>query len=313
MDRTLILVKPDAFARGLTGEIIARFERKGLKIVALKHMTVTEDLAKQHYAEHDGKPFFGELVEFITSGPLVAMVLEGDAGDHGRPPGHRRHEPARGHAGLDPRRLRHRGRPEHGPRVRLAGVGQARGRAVLPRPLVLASASPQRRAILEEVGVAVRGAAGRRRGGERGRPACGRPRERAPQGAARCPARLVLGADTIVALDGDILGKPRDAAQAREYVGTAERPHARGGGRDRAGPRRRDRGHGGRDHARDVPRVRRRDARRVRGDRRVGGARRRLRHPGRAAAARSTASTATTSTSSVCRWPRAERLLLAER
>jgi nucleoside-diphosphate kinase len=78
VDRTLILVKPDAFERGLTGEIIARFERKGLKIVALKHMTVTEDLAKQHYAEHEGKPFFGELVEFITSGPIVAMVLEGD-------------------------------------------------------------------------------------------------------------------------------------------------------------------------------------------------------------------------------------------
>jgi nucleoside-diphosphate kinase len=78
VDRTLILVKPDAFARGLTGEIIARFERKGLRIVALKHMTVTEDLAKQHYAEHEGKPFFGELVAFITSGPIVAMVLEGD-------------------------------------------------------------------------------------------------------------------------------------------------------------------------------------------------------------------------------------------
>ena len=77
MSRTLILVKPDAFARGLTGEIIARFERKGLRIVALKHMQVTEDLAKRHYAEHEGKPFFGELVEFITSGPLVAMVLEG--------------------------------------------------------------------------------------------------------------------------------------------------------------------------------------------------------------------------------------------
>jgi nucleoside-diphosphate kinase len=77
MDRTLILVKPDAFARGLTGEIIARFERKGLTIVALKHMQVTEDLARQHYAEHEGKPFFGELVEFITSAPLVAMVLEG--------------------------------------------------------------------------------------------------------------------------------------------------------------------------------------------------------------------------------------------
>ena len=77
MDRTLILVKPDAFARNLTGEIIARFERKGLRLAALKQMTATEDLAKQHYAEHDGKPFFGELVDFITSGPLVAMVLEG--------------------------------------------------------------------------------------------------------------------------------------------------------------------------------------------------------------------------------------------
>ena len=77
MDRTLILVKPDAFARGLTGEIIARFERKGLKIVALQHMTMTEETAKRHYAEHEGKPFFGELVEFITSGPIVAMVLEG--------------------------------------------------------------------------------------------------------------------------------------------------------------------------------------------------------------------------------------------
>ena len=77
MDRTLILVKPDAFARGLTGEIIARFERKGLRIVALKHMDLTVDTAQRHYAEHEGKPFFGELVEFITSGALVAMVLEG--------------------------------------------------------------------------------------------------------------------------------------------------------------------------------------------------------------------------------------------
>ena len=77
MERTLILVKPDAFARNLTGEIIGRFERKGLRLVALKQMTLDENTAKQHYAEHDGKPFFGELVEFITSGPLVAMVLEG--------------------------------------------------------------------------------------------------------------------------------------------------------------------------------------------------------------------------------------------
>jgi nucleoside-diphosphate kinase len=77
MDRTLILVKPDAFARGLTGEIIARFERKGLRIVALEHRRLTVELAQRHYAEHEGKPFFGELVEFITSGPLVALVLEG--------------------------------------------------------------------------------------------------------------------------------------------------------------------------------------------------------------------------------------------
>ena len=78
MERTLILVKPDAFARNLTGEIIARFERKGLRLAALKQMTMTRELAEQHYAEHEGKPFFGELVEFITSAPLVAMVLEGD-------------------------------------------------------------------------------------------------------------------------------------------------------------------------------------------------------------------------------------------
>ena len=77
MDRTLILVKPDAFARSLTGEIIARFERKGLRIVALRHMTVSAELARRHYAEHAEKPFFGELVNFITSGPIVAMVLEG--------------------------------------------------------------------------------------------------------------------------------------------------------------------------------------------------------------------------------------------
>jgi nucleoside-diphosphate kinase len=77
MERTLILVKPDAFARGLTGEIIARFERKGLRLVALQQMTITRELAARHYAEHEGKPFYDELVAFITSGPLVAMVLEG--------------------------------------------------------------------------------------------------------------------------------------------------------------------------------------------------------------------------------------------
>jgi nucleoside-diphosphate kinase len=78
MERTLILVKPDAFARNLTGEIIARFERKGLRLAALTQMTMSRELAGRHYAEHEGKPFFGELVSFITSGPLVAMVLAGD-------------------------------------------------------------------------------------------------------------------------------------------------------------------------------------------------------------------------------------------
>jgi nucleoside-diphosphate kinase len=77
MERTLILVKPDAFERGLTGEILARFERKELRIVAMKHMTVERELAEQHYAEHRERPFFGDLVEFITGGPLVALVLEG--------------------------------------------------------------------------------------------------------------------------------------------------------------------------------------------------------------------------------------------
>ena len=77
MPQTLILVKPDAFQRNLTGEILARFENKGLKIVALKKLTATEEIANEHYAEHNEKPFFGELVEFITGGPLVAAVLEG--------------------------------------------------------------------------------------------------------------------------------------------------------------------------------------------------------------------------------------------
>ncbi len=75
--RTLILIKPDAFERGLTGESIARFERKGLVPVAMKLMTADRSIANEHYAEHSEKPFFGELVEFITGGPLVATVLEG--------------------------------------------------------------------------------------------------------------------------------------------------------------------------------------------------------------------------------------------
>ncbi|MSO37288.1 MAG: nucleoside-diphosphate kinase [Acidimicrobiia bacterium] len=76
-DRTLVLCKPDAVERGLVGEIIRRFEAKQLQVRALELRQLDEATAKKHYAEHDGKPFFGELVEFITRGPLVAMVLEG--------------------------------------------------------------------------------------------------------------------------------------------------------------------------------------------------------------------------------------------
>jgi nucleoside-diphosphate kinase len=75
--RTLILIKPDAFERGLTGEVLARFERKGLRITALRLLEADEEIANVHYAEHTDKPFFGELVEFITRGPLVAAILEG--------------------------------------------------------------------------------------------------------------------------------------------------------------------------------------------------------------------------------------------
>ena len=78
MQRSLILVKPDAFARNLTGEIISRFERKGLRLEAMKLMTIDRELAERHYEEHTGKPFFDELVQFITSGPLVALVLAGE-------------------------------------------------------------------------------------------------------------------------------------------------------------------------------------------------------------------------------------------
>jgi nucleoside-diphosphate kinase len=76
-ERTLILVKPDGVRRGLIGEVISRIERKGLKISRLELKTISRETAEQHYAEHTDKPFFGELVDFITGGPLVAMVVEG--------------------------------------------------------------------------------------------------------------------------------------------------------------------------------------------------------------------------------------------
>ena len=78
MEQTLVLVKPDGVKKNLIGDIIARFEHKGLQVAALKLVKVTEAQAKFHYAEHEGKPFFGELVDFITSAPLVCAVIRGD-------------------------------------------------------------------------------------------------------------------------------------------------------------------------------------------------------------------------------------------
>ncbi|HPO50731.1 MAG TPA: nucleoside-diphosphate kinase, partial [Spirochaetota bacterium] len=77
-ERTFIILKPDCVQRGLSGEVIKRFESKGLKIVGLKMVLVTSEKAAYHYAEHKEKPFFKELVDFITSSPVIVMVLEGD-------------------------------------------------------------------------------------------------------------------------------------------------------------------------------------------------------------------------------------------
>jgi nucleoside-diphosphate kinase len=77
MERTLVIAKPDAVKRGLAGEILARVERKGMRIVAGRFFRIDEAMAQHHYAEHEGKPFFGDLISFITSGPVLAFVAEG--------------------------------------------------------------------------------------------------------------------------------------------------------------------------------------------------------------------------------------------
>jgi len=79
LERTFVMIKPDAFARGLAGDLVTRFERRGFAIRGMKLVRVSDEQAGRHYEEHADKPFFGELVEFITSGPAVAMVLEGPA------------------------------------------------------------------------------------------------------------------------------------------------------------------------------------------------------------------------------------------
>ena len=132
-ERTLLLIKPDGVERRLVGEIISRIERKGLTVAALELRIVSDDLARQHYAEHDGKPFFGSLLEFITSGPLVAAIVEGPRAVAAVRQLGGRHRPGReGHARHHPRRLRSRNAVQPGARLRFAGVGRARDRALVP-------------------------------------------------------------------------------------------------------------------------------------------------------------------------------------
>ena len=78
MEQTYLMVKPDGVQRGLCGEIVSRFEKKGLKIIGMKLMTISKETAENHYGEHKGKPFFPSLISYITSGPVLAMVLEGE-------------------------------------------------------------------------------------------------------------------------------------------------------------------------------------------------------------------------------------------
>ena len=133
-ERTLVLVKPDGVARGLVGEVLGRLERKGYRLVACELRTLTAEIAQAHYAEHAEKPFFGELVAFITSGPLLAAVAEGPDVIEAWRTMMGATEPGQGRAGDHPGRPGQPDHREHRARLGLAGVGRARDRAVLPRP-----------------------------------------------------------------------------------------------------------------------------------------------------------------------------------
>ena len=226
MDRTPILVKPDAFERRLTGEIIARFERKGLTIVAMRQMTVERDLAERHYAEHRGKPFFGDLVEFITGGPLVAMVLTGhEAVSAARqvigatdPPS--RPCSIRGDFGLEVQ--------TNLALLRLARICAVETALFFPNLVALSRERVDRDPLILALALAA----------AEGDPRCsawrsgsmpdveelrlGDPRavvtENARRKARATPGERVLAVDTAVVLDGRIYGKPGDAAEAELFL-----------------------------------------------------------------------------------------------
>ena len=138
MDRTLVIVKPDGVERGLAGEVVSRLERKKLRIVAAELRTITTEVAQTHYAEHAEKPFFGDLVSFITRSPALVMVVEGPKDTYavvrlmmGAT------NPAEAAPGTIRGDFAHRDDREPRARIRLARVGGARDRTVLPRPGVV--------------------------------------------------------------------------------------------------------------------------------------------------------------------------------
>ena len=131
-ETTLVLVKPDGMRRGLAGEIVARFERRGLELRGARLLKIPKATAREHYAEHKGKPFFGSLVDFISSGPCSGACRERRIGDLRGAHDDGCHEPARLGAGDDSRRLRAGALGEHRARIGLEGERAARARIVLP-------------------------------------------------------------------------------------------------------------------------------------------------------------------------------------
>ena len=132
VERTLSIIKPDAVAKNVIGEIYTRFERAGLKIVAAKMAWLARPDAEGFYAVHRGRPFFKDLVEFMTSGPVMIQVLEGDNAIAPRPDG--RDRPEAGGAGNYSRRLRREHRCQRGPRVGRGGDRADRNRVLLSAP-----------------------------------------------------------------------------------------------------------------------------------------------------------------------------------
>ncbi len=135
-ERTLVLIKPDGVRRGLIGDVIARIERKGLTIAAMELRQLDADTAKTHYAEHSERPFFGELVDFITSAPLVALVVEGPRAVEAFPRPGRADRPGEVGPRHHPRRPRPGDRRERRARLRLSRVRRAGDQDLLPRPVL---------------------------------------------------------------------------------------------------------------------------------------------------------------------------------